>query len=177
MPRNDSNSVHNHVSWSCGVSGEHCCLLVKVFSIPGAQHGSACMQDRLDENTNMVRTQTLTNSEVDKGFPFISASNSFGKYLLELKHCLRSFSHFPLAGVNRQTWSCFKQPTRAMIRALVHSVSKLNYPDSPVQNNADWNWHLSARTSCQAERAWFKFSFIKIYISTTFVTSNCWHQQ
>lgn len=68
----------NCVSWSCTVSGEHRCLLAEAYTIPGAQHQSACIQDRLDENTNMVRTQTLTNADVDKLFVFIWFSLRLG---------------------------------------------------------------------------------------------------
>lgn len=82
---------------------------------------------------------------------FGSASNLFGKYLPEFKR--PPFS----TGGWRQTWSGFKQLTRPMIRALVHSVGKLNYTGSPLQNDADWNWHLSAKTSCKAERAQVQF--------------------
>lgn len=145
--------VENRVSWSCKVSGEHCCMLAEACSIPGTQHQSACIQGRLDENTNTMRTHTLTNADLDKQFVFIWFSLKLGKYLPEFKCCLRSSSRSPLASNDRQTWSIFKQPTRPMIRALLHSVGKLNYTGSPLQNNADWNCHLSVMTSCQAERA------------------------
>lgn len=168
--------MENHVSRSRNVSGEHCCLLAEAYSIALVQNRSACIQDRLDENTNTVRTQTLTHSEKDKGFVYIWVSPKLvvRLVLLEFKCCLRTFPRFPLVGDDRQTWSSFKQLTRTMIRALVHSVGKLNYTGSPLQNDADWNWHLSVRTSIQVQ---FDKKFNFNYNCHLKLQPFDWHQQ
>lgn len=185
MPRNDSNSLHLPCGKSCQLKLQSLWRAL-LHASRGVQHSwgpSACIQDRLDANTNTTRTHTLTNADIDKHFVFIWFSLKLGKYLPEWKRCLRSSSRSPLASDDRQTWSVFKQPTRPMIRALLHSVGKPNYTGSPLQNNADWNCHLSVTTSCQEEKGLIQLQFEKKknlhlnYVCRLKLLPSDWHQQ
>lgn len=70
-----------------------------------------------------------------------------------------------------------------MIRALLHSVGKPNYTGSPLQNNADWNRHLSVTTSCQEEKGliqlqfFFKKNLHLNYVCRLKLLPSDWHQQ
>lgn len=72
MPRHDSYSLLTALAVWKSMSAEAVTSLETIAAYSQRRtlfRGPA--QDRLDENANTVRTQTLTNSEMDKGFVFI----------------------------------------------------------------------------------------------------------